>query len=147
VNPACTAGPRSEWTSTLRLDYYPGVVIVVLHGVTNVFYFVDDLDAARQWYGELLDAEPVQIQPQLVTFMVGGVRLTLHLADAYNSVSQLKGTVAYWGVDDVDAVVAWCSSRGGVAHRGPKTIFTGERLCQIQDPFGNLFGVRQAPAG
>jgi hypothetical protein len=31
-------------------------------------------------------------------------------------------------------------------HRGPKTIMTGERLCQMLDPFGNLFGLRQPPA-
>jgi hypothetical protein len=33
---------------------------------------------------------------------------------------------------------------GASAHRGPKTIMTGERLGQLLDPFGNLFGVRQA---
>jgi hypothetical protein len=41
--------------------------------------------------------------------------------------------------------VAWCEARGAIAHRGPKTIFTGERLCQLRDPFGNLIGIRQAP--
>jgi hypothetical protein len=35
---------------------------------------------------------------------------------------------------------------GARAHRGPKTIMTGERLCQLLDPFGNLFGIRQPPA-
>lgn len=116
------------------------------NGVTNVFYFVDDLAAARDWYAELIGAGPVEVQPQLVTFLVGDVRLTLHLGDEFNSVGKLKGTVAYWGVDDVDEIVRWCVARGAVAHRGPKTIFTGERLCQLLDPFGNLFGVRQAPA-
>ena len=29
--------------------------------------------------------------------------------------------------------------------RGPKTIFSGERLCQVLDPFGNLIGFRQEP--
>jgi hypothetical protein len=28
----------------------------------------------------------------------------------------------------------------------PETIMTGERLCQLLDPFGNLFGLRQPPA-
>ena len=118
-----------------------------LAGVTNVFYFVDDLTAARDWYREFIGTDPVEIQPQLVTFLVGDVRLTLHVADEFNSGGDLEGTVAYWGVDDVDEVVAWCAARGAIVHRGPKTIFTGERLCQLQDPFGNLFGVRQAPAG
>jgi hypothetical protein len=36
-------------------------------------------------------------------------------------------------------------ARGAIAHRGPKTIFSGERLCQLRDPFGNLLGLRQPP--
>ena len=46
----------------------------------------------------------------------------------------------------IDAVVAEWTRHGAVAHRGPKTVFTHERLCQLLDPFGNLFGVRQAAA-
>lgn len=116
-----------------------------LSAVTNVFYFVDDLQAAREWYSWLLGDEPAEIQPQLITFLVGGTRLTLHLGDDVNQSGGLLGTVAYWGVADVDDVAAQCVARGAVAHRGPKTIFTGERLCQLQDPFGNLLGIRQAP--
>jgi predicted enzyme related to lactoylglutathione lyase len=119
----------------------------VLTAVTNVFYFVDDLAAARRWYGELLGLEPLEVQPQLVTYLVDGIRLTLHSGDDFNAPAGVKGTVAYWGVDDVDEVVSWCQAHGASAHRGPKTIFTGERLCQLRDPFGNLLGIRQAPAG
>ncbi|MGY2899390.1 putative glyoxalase superfamily protein PhnB [Curtobacterium sp. PvP017] len=46
---------------------------------------------------------------------------------------------------DVDAVVEDWVANGAVAHRGPKTVFTGERLCQLLDPFGNLFAVRAEP--
>jgi predicted enzyme related to lactoylglutathione lyase len=123
-----------------------GVLMVVLGQVTNVFYFVEDLDAARDWYLELIGTPPIEVQPQLVTFAVGATRLTLHRADEFNRSADLKGTVAYWGVESVDDVVAWLVARGATAHRGPKTIFTGERLCQLKDPFGNLFGIRQAPA-
>ena len=62
------------------------------------------------------------------------------------------GNVFYF-VDDLVAATAWYlarlvaewSSHGARAHRGPKTIMTGERLCQLLDPFGNLFGIRQPP--
>jgi len=54
--------------------------------------------------------------------------------------------VAYWTVPDIDATVAEWTKQGAVAHRGPKTIMTGERLCQLLDPFGNLFGIRQPSA-
>jgi hypothetical protein len=113
--------------------------------VANVFYFVTDLPAGTEWYRALLGSDPVAVQPQLAMFQVGPARLTVHLSDDYNRSSNAVGPVAYWDVDDVDAVVAGCLDRGGIAHRGPKTIFTGERLGQVLDPFGNLVGFRQAP--
>jgi predicted enzyme related to lactoylglutathione lyase len=119
--------------------------LLALNSVTNVFYFVEHLDRARSWYERLLGTNPIEVQPQLVTFEIGSVRLTLHVGDEFNTPAELRGTVAYWGVDDVDEAVAQAVALGAVAHRGPKTIFTGERLCQLQDPFGNLLGVRQAP--
>jgi predicted enzyme related to lactoylglutathione lyase len=75
-------------------------------------------------------------------FDVSGSRLTLHESDEFNKPGP-SGTVPYWTVADVDAVVADWTQYGATAHRGPKTIMTGERLCQLLDPFGNLFGIRQ----
>jgi predicted enzyme related to lactoylglutathione lyase len=112
--------------------------------VANVFYFVADLQTGIAWYRALLGSDPVDLQPQLAMFGVGSARLTVHINDDYNTSAGAAGPVAYWDVDDVDAVVADCVGRGGTAHRGPKTIFTGERLAQVLDPFGNLIGFRQA---
>lgn len=120
----------------------------VLGPVVNVFVFVDDLDRATAWYAERLGRQPVTTREQLATFEIGGdgasARLTVHLSDEYNDAGP-RGTVAYWDVEDVDALVADWTTHGAVAHRGPKTVFSGERLCQLQDPFGNLIGLRQAP--
>jgi predicted enzyme related to lactoylglutathione lyase len=91
-----------------------------------------------------LGAEPVRRAAQLAKFDLPGAVLTLHVADELNQPGP-AGTVAYWTVPDVDATVAEWVSHGAVAHRGPKTIMTGERLCQLLDPFGNLFAVRQPP--
>jgi len=113
--------------------------------VGNVFYFVDDLATAAEWYAERLSAVPVVTGTSLVAFDVAGVRLTVHVADDFNSPGP-AGTSPYWTVDDVDAVVADWTRNGAVAHRGPKTVFTGERLCQLLDPFGNLFSIRQEPS-
>ena len=112
--------------------------------VGNVFYFVADLDAAIAWYSERLGRDPVVRGGALAAFDIDGVRLTLHETDDYNSPGP-SGTSPYWTVVDVDAVVADFVAHGATAHRGPKTVFTGERLCQLLDPFGNLFSVRQNP--
>ncbi|KQX07667.1 MULTISPECIES: VOC family protein [unclassified Leifsonia] len=112
-------------------------------GVGNVFYFVDDLDAAVDWYTARLDRQPVVRGGALVAFDLDGTRLTLHQKDELNSPGP-AGTSPYWTIDDVDAFVADWTAHGAIAHRGPKTVFTGERLCQLLDPFGNLFSVREA---
>lgn len=114
--------------------------------VANVFYFAADLEAATAWYRMLLGSDPVEVRPQLAMFAVGNAQLTVHVTDDYNTTAGVAGPVAYWDVDDVDRVVAACLQRGGMAHRGPKTIFSGERLAQVLDPFGNLIGFRQAAA-
>jgi predicted enzyme related to lactoylglutathione lyase len=114
-------------------------------GPGNVFYFVRDLEGATSWYTARLGVEPAVRAAQLVMFDLGGVRLTLHEADEFNLPGP-SGTVADWTVGDVDATVRQWSAHGAAAHRGPKTIMTGERLCQVLDPFGNLFGLRQPPA-
>lgn len=115
--------------------------------VGNVFLFVPDLDAAVEWYAGLLGTPPARPMPQLAVWDFGHTRLTLHAEDDYNSSAPAAaGTVPYFDVIDADAAAAMCVEQGGQIHRGPKTIFSGERLVQILDPFGNLFGLRQPPA-
>ena len=116
---------------------------VELGPVRNVFYFVDDLEAATKWYADRLGKTPVVTGRSLAAFDVSGTRLTVHQADEFNTPGP-AGTSPYWEVDDVDAIVASWTDHGAVAHRGPKTVFTGERLCQMLDPFGNLFSFVQA---
>lgn len=114
--------------------------------VADVFCFVADLPAATSWYTDRIGLPPTLTAPQLTRFELGGSSLTLHTFDEFNTGGP-SGCVAYWDVEDVDALVADWTLHGASAHRGPKTIMTGERLCQLLDPFGNLIGVRQAPAG
>lgn len=113
--------------------------------VGNVFYFVEDLDAAVEWYTARLNCQPSVRGGALVAFELDGSRLTLHATDELNA-SGPSGTVPYWTVPDVDAVIAEWTAAGAKAHRGPKTVFTGERLCQLLDPFGNFFAIREEPS-
>lgn len=113
----------------------------------GVFVFVPDLEAGCAWYAALWGSEPERPMPQLALWNIGDFRFTLHAEDEFNtSGATAIGTVAYFDVDDVDATITQCVERGATVHRGPKTVFSGERLVQIQDPFGNLLGFRQPPA-
>jgi predicted enzyme related to lactoylglutathione lyase len=128
--PADTASPRG---SEAPLELGP---------VGNVFYFVDDVPVAVAWYAARLRRSPVVVTERLAAFDVNGVRLTIHGVDEFDDRGP-AGVAAYWDVPDVDGVAAEWIAHGAVAHRGPKTVSTGERLCQLIDPFGNLFCVRQ----
>ena len=97
---------------------------------------------AAQAAAARLGLDPAVRTDRLVVFHVAGVRLTLHRLDEFNTVGP-AGVAAYWTVADVDDVVADWVAHGATAHRGPKDVSTGERLCQLLDPFGNLFCVRQ----
>ncbi|THD61528.1 VOC family protein [Phenylobacterium sp.] len=110
--------------------------------IGNIFYFVERFDEAVKWYSDRLGREPVIAGGALAAFDIDGTRLTIHKIDELNDKGP-SGVAAYWTVPDVDQVVAEWTKHGAVAHRGPKTVFTHERLCQLLDPFGNLFGVRQ----
>jgi predicted enzyme related to lactoylglutathione lyase len=113
-----------------------------LGAIGNVFYFVEDYDGAVAWYSARLGRKPVISAPQLTAFDIDGVRLTVHRSDAQNTPGP-AGQSAYWTVEDVDSVVSEWEAHGAKVHRGPKTVFTGERLCQLLDPFGNIFSIRQ----
>ncbi|PRY13610.1 VOC family protein [Kineococcus rhizosphaerae] len=114
-----------------------------LSHVSTVFLFVADLPGAVRWYTDRLGDPPVEEIPQLAVFDTGAGRLVLHVEDEFNTGAGVSGPVAYWDVADVDAVTAAWVAHGALAHRGPKTVFGGQRLCQLLDPFGNLVGIRQ----
>ena len=44
----------------------------------SVIYQVDDLEKARNWYGRMLNSEPVINQPSYVVFNIGHDRLGLN---------------------------------------------------------------------
>ena len=55
------------------------------------------------------------------------------------------GTVVYWSVPDLDAALSWLQDHGATLYRGPITIEGGQRMCQVQDPWGNCIGLRSKP--
>lgn len=115
----------------------------LLGPVGTVSYVVDRLDDAVTWYAQRLGRQPELSGSALAAFDIDGVRLVLHVS-ATRTVPRPANGSAYWTVPDVDRFVADWTAHGATALRGPKTIFFGERLCQLLDPFGNLFSIRQA---
>lgn len=113
-----------------------------LLGVAEVTFFVPDVAAARAWLTGLLGTEPVFDHPQFVAFQAGDQLIGLHPDDEKTS-SGVPGQVAYWHVPDLDIAVSHFQAHGCTLFRGPITGIDGPRVCQVRDPFGNVWGLTQ----
>ena len=86
----------------------------MLRGFTTVNYWADDVQAARDWYAQVLEIEPYFVRteegpPAYVEFRVGPDQDELGLIDRRYAPSTASadpgGVVMYWQVDDVSAAV------------------------------------------
>jgi catechol 2,3-dioxygenase-like lactoylglutathione lyase family enzyme len=112
-------------------------------------FAVDDLEAARRFYGETL-GQRVEVLDQangLMTLQLAGERPTLiYLSPDFTPASY---TILNFPVDDVDAVVEWLSGRGVTFERyegmsqEPNGVMKagGPDIAWFKDPAGNTLSV------
>ena len=108
-----------------------------------VMIHVPDIRAALEWYRRAFSASPVSFSAEegLAVLDVGGFTLEIVRADAKVS-SGKCGTVLYWQVAELDAAVSELVAMGARLYRGPMRIDDRLGMCQLEDPFGNLIGLR-----
>jgi methyltransferase (TIGR00027 family) len=110
----------------------------MFQSLKSIVYRVSDLQQAKQWYREILNAEPAMDSPFIVSFRIGDSKLTL--TQHPNPVSNSDTVVAYWGVDDVDSAYRRLLQLGATPHSEINTLF-GTRMASVIDPFGNVLGL------
>ena len=127
----------------------------MLRGFATVNYWADDLEAAKEWYSELLGVEPyfqrpVEGPPAYYEFRVGDYTHELGLIDARYAPSSTAngpgGVVMYWHVDDVEAALERLLSMGAREYQ-PITQWgeAGFVTASVVDPFGNILGIMYNP--
>jgi len=112
-------------------------------GITAVMIHVGNVAEAFAWYTR---AFPSAVRsrvadPEFEFLLVGDVRLEFVPSDAKVS-SGPAGSVVYWQVPDFEAALAHLQGIGANLYRGPMQIEAGQRMCQVQDPWGNCIGLR-----
>lgn len=116
----------------------------MLRSLSTVLMFVTNIKQSRDWYHNFLDMIPIEDCEDFVSFQIGSSFLNLHIADTLSPVSS-GGTVAYWIVDDLSITIQKAISLEGKLYRGPFVVKeTSQVIAQIQDPFGNVFGLIEA---
>lgn len=102
----------------------------------------DDLDAAKQFYGELLGWEAKDVD-------MGGGSYTLFNRDGTDVAGAMKkpdeapmpAWTTYVGVDDVDATAQRAGELGGTVLMGPTEAGEYGRFAVVADPTGGVFGL------
>jgi predicted enzyme related to lactoylglutathione lyase len=122
----------------------------MLRGFATVNYWADDLEAAKEWYSELLGIEPYFERPGYYEFRVGDYEHELGLIDSRYapeaSATDPGGAILYWHVDDVAATLEKLLSMGAkeyepLTRRGEAGFVTAS----VVDPFGNVMGIMYNP--
>ena len=113
-------------------------------GLRTAIYHVPDLARAKQWYSRAFGVEPYFDEPFYVGFSIGGYELGLD-PNTDGAKPGAGGSVAYWGVPDLDQAVAQFTRAGATLKSPVQDVGERIRVATVADPFGNLIGLIENP--
>ncbi|MBD2101666.1 VOC family protein [Leptolyngbya sp. FACHB-261] len=109
--------------------------------IAETMHFVPDRLAATKWYSNLFGVEITFLKnPEHFFIKVGDQEVWFSQADS-KVPSGAAGHVAYWQVDDFDAMLERATQLGAKLYRGPLDRQNESYMCQVKDPYGNLMGL------
>jgi len=125
----------------------------MLRGLTTVAYQSADLEAAKNWYTEVLGIEPYFNRTEYVEFRIGdyehefGILDSKYLPDlgGVQASSAPGGAIVYWHVDDAQAAYDRLIELGAQPHQPPRNFGEDFIGAAVIDPFGNVLGIMHNP--
>jgi catechol 2,3-dioxygenase-like lactoylglutathione lyase family enzyme len=116
----------------------------MLLGLRTAVYHTPDITAGKLWYTKVLGFPPYFDQPFYVGFNVGGFELGL-TPDAGPNNSGKASAGAYWGVKDIEPVLARLLELGAEPRTDIQDVGEDIRVADVLDPWGNVFGIIENP--
>lgn len=108
---------------------------------------VRDIDAAKEFYGEMLGLIEVEENPGGVTYQSGDGQLFVYSS---TTAGTGRATCAAWQVEDLEGVIEALKSRGitfehydieGAVTRGDITVMGSKEAAWFKDPDGNILSI------
>jgi predicted enzyme related to lactoylglutathione lyase len=110
-----------------------------------VLVHVPDVTEGLEWYKQAFPNAVSVYYPEFDFTVLDLNGFSLEIVQADEKVCSGKsGTVLYWSVASLPVALAHFEALGAHLYRGPMDIENGLSVCQVEDPFGNLIGIRGA---
>ncbi|MCG7497462.1 glyoxalase/bleomycin resistance/dioxygenase family protein [Vibrio sp. Of7-15] len=108
-----------------------------------VLVHVPDVSLGLKWYQKAFPmAKSTYLDEFEFTVLdINGFALEIVQADEKVGAGK-KGTVLYWSVESINESLEHFVGLGAKLYRGPLKIENGLSICQVEDPFGNLIGLK-----
>lgn len=116
-----------------------------IKGLGTVIYPVSDLNRAKAWYAKVFAQNPYFDEPFYVGFNIGGYELGLD-PNPQAGKAGAGGGVAYWRVDDAEAVLRHFVSHGARVVTPVTDVGGDVKVATVADPFGNSIGLVENPS-
>lgn len=111
--------------------------------VSLIVYTVADLTKAKQFFGELIGAEPYVDSAPYVGYKSGDMEIGLVPGGDKRGCSALP----YWTVSDIAASVSALEAAGGAVVQPITDVGYGLLVASVKEPSGAVVGLRQMPKG
>lgn len=109
-------------------------------GMKTVIYPVQDLNAAKAVFSELLGVAPTMDEPYYVGFDAADLHVGL---DPNGHAKGMTGPIDYWHVADVAATLEALQRAGAQPHETAKDVGGGKLVASVKDADGNVVGLIQ----
>ena len=111
--------------------------------IAAVMVHVPDVEAGFAWYERAFPGarRVLRESPAFEFLSLGEVSIEIVPEDT-KCASGAAGSVVYWRVEQFESALSHMQSVGATLYRGPMSIEDGQRMCQVQDPWGNCIGLR-----
>ena len=94
------------------------------------------MQRAKEWWQKTLGIAPYFNESFYVGFKIGGYELGLDPNAAYEN-----GSTTFWGVEDVELVVAHLVSNGAILISGIRDVGARIRVAELNSPEGEHIGL------
>ena len=113
----------------------------MIKDILTSLLFVENIKKSQAFYEKLFNLKALETSEIFCSFKFEQTYFNLHLADLRSPISK-GGSVSYFELEDFDSFMKHALSLEMKVYRGPLFIKeTGRRICQLEDPFGNVIGV------